>query len=383
MRTWIALLSSLLLCACASTPPAAPVDNLFHDERFGKPTDRVDAKEIFALNDGMHEYLKGPISQQVRSRGAQRGLLDALYRRGELKLEYEASLTRNASQAFDARAGNCLSLVVMTAAFAKELGIPVEYHSAYTEEAWSRSGSFLFRSGHVNVTLGRRLIDINTSHDTSVLTVDFLAGDNLRGLRTHVISEDIVVSMYMNNRAAEALVKGDLDNAYAWARESIRRSPGFTSAYNTLGLVYLHHGDAANAEQVFARALEREPANTGTMSNLASAMLRQGRSGEADALMQRVAQMNPYPPFHFFHLGLVAMQKEDFRAARDLFAKEVERAEYYHEFQFWLGLANYRLGDMAEARKHLTLAMESSNTRSDRDLYAAKLAWLRLQHQPH
>ena len=71
------------------------------------------------------------------------------------------------------------------------------------------------------------------------------------------------------------------------------------------------------------------------------------------------------------------MQRGDYVAARDLFAKEVARADYYHEFHFWLGLAHYRLGEMELARKELNLAMQNSTTRGDHDLYAAKLAWLR------
>ena len=56
-----------------------------------------------------------------------------------------------------------------------------------------------------------------------------------------------------------------------------------------------------------------------------------------------------------------------------MFAKEVERAPYYHEFHFWLALSYLGLGDYDKARKQLTLAMENSTTRSDHDLYAAKL----------
>ena len=107
-----------------------------------------------------------------------------------------------------------------------------------------------------------------------------------------------------------------------------------------------------------------------------------GRAADAAALDRQLADLEPHPPFHFFNLGMAAMQREDYRAARDLFAKEVQRAEYYHEFHYWLGVANYRMGDIAQARKHLSLAMENSTSRGDHDLYAAKLAWLKsFQHQ--
>jgi Tfp pilus assembly protein PilF len=71
------------------------------------------------------------------------------------------------------------------------------------------------------------------------------------------------------------------------------------------------------------------------------------------------------------------MQAGDFKAARDLFAREVERDAYNHEFQFWLASAYYRLGDLVRSRKHLAIAMDFSPTRKDHDLYAAKLDRIR------
>ena len=377
MRHWALLLLSLGLAACASAPPPPPHEPLFQDALFAPPTQPIRAADVFALNDEMRRYVHDEIAPHARGQGRQRALIDALYKRGQLKLEYDAAMTRNAAQAFDARAGNCLSLVIMTAAFAKEMGLQVHYQSAYTDETWSRSGDLLFRSGHVNVTLGGRFIDAGSGQDPTRFTVDFLPPDELRGLRTRAISEDTVIAMYMNNRAAESLADERLDDAYWWAREAIVRSPDFASAYNTLGVVYLRHGERQVAEQVFLRVLEREPANTRALANLAQVAEQLGHAAQAQALRQQLARLEPHPPFHFFHLGRAAMQRGDYAAARELFAKEVARADYYHEFHFWLGLAYFRLGDMELARKELNLAMQSSTTRGDHDLYAAKLAWLR------
>ena len=71
------------------------------------------------------------------------------------------------------------------------------------------------------------------------------------------------------------------------------------------------------------------------------------------------------------------MRAGDYFAARDYFAKEVDRAAYYHEFHFWLAQADYRLGHLQQARRHLQVAMENSPTRAEHALYAAKLEWLR------
>jgi Flp pilus assembly protein TadD len=374
MRNWAALVC-VLLAACASPQPRiAPPDILFKDHLFSAPSERVTAADVFALSDRMKLYLKTEITPQLRLMGPQQGLIHALYQRDQLKLQYDASMTRNASQAFDARAGNCLSLVVMTAAFAKEIGLQVRYQSAYLEETWGRSGGLLVRSGHVNVTLDRKLTD--TVGPGSSLTIDFLPGENLRALRSREIQEETIVAMYMNNKAVEALVEGRIDDAYAWAREAIFQSPEYFGSHNTLGVTYMRRGDLTQAATVFSYLLEREPTSTRAMSNLAQVLARQGRSAESADLLRRLAQIESVGPFHYFNLGLAAMEQGNFKDARDLFAKEIARAHYHAESHYWLAVANVKLGDIEPARKHLTLALENGVTRNDRELYAAKLAWL-------
>ena len=126
---------------------------------------------------------------------------------------------------------------------------------------------------------------------------------------------------------------------------------------------------------MFAEVLAREPANAQALANRAQVLALLGRDAEAKALRQRLAEVEPYPPYHFYDLGRRAMERGDFKAARALFAREVDRASYQSEFHYWLARADVGLGDMASARKELALALENS-TAGERDLYAAKLAWL-------
>jgi Flp pilus assembly protein TadD len=377
MRSWTTLVCVLLVaCASPSQQRVPPPDFLFKDDIFAAPSERIAAADVFALSDPMKRYLWTEVASQLRQLGSPQGLINALYERDQLQLQYDTSMTRNAAQAFDARAGNCLSLVVMTAAFAKQLGLQVTYQSAYLEETWGRSGDLLVRSGHVNVTLDRRMGDRNTLVANSAMTIDFLPAESLRGLRSRVIPEETIVAMYMNNKAVEALVDGRSDDAYAWAREAILQSPEYLGSHNTLGVLYMRRGDLAQAAKVFNYLLERDATNARAMSNLAQVFARQGRDVESAALLRRLAEIEPVAPFHYFNRGLAAMEQEDFKLARDLFAKEVARADYHAEFHYWLALANFKLGEIEPARKHLTLAMENGATRNDRALYAAKLAWL-------
>ena len=212
----------MLLAACASGPSPQDAEQLFNDRLFQPASVRIDAADVFALTPAMKAYLEGDVARLARVRGRQRALFDALYERSQLKLEYDAAMTRNASEAFEARAGNCLSLVIMTAAFAKEMGFIVRYQNVFTDETWSRSGDYYLSIGHVNLSLVRkRGEDPLIRNDSDTMTIDFLPPADLRGARTWVIEEPTIVAMYMNNRAVEALTAGHMDDAYWWAREAI------------------------------------------------------------------------------------------------------------------------------------------------------------------
>jgi len=367
-----------LMAACASAPPQQQPEKLFADELFRAPAVRIDAADVFALTPDMHAYLEHDVGRLVRTRGRQQGLYEALYTRGQLQLEYDAAKTRNAAEAFAARQGNCLSLVIMTAAFAKEMGLNVRYQNVYGEETWARDGDFYLSIGHVNLSLGRRQVQAEFGRNESdSMTIDFVPSANIRSLKTWAIEEPTIVAMYMNNRAVESLTANALDDAYWWAREAILQDARFMSAYNTLGVVFEKHGNLAEAQRAFEFVLEREPANTRALSNLAEVFYAQGRVSSGREIRAKLDRMEPNPPFGYYKRGIAAMEEGNYKLAKEMFTKEIERAAYYHEFHFWLALADAGLGDMDGARRHMAIAVENSTTRKDHDLYAAKLERIR------
>jgi tetratricopeptide (TPR) repeat protein len=389
MRTWTLALLAALLAACAPAPVARQETPRFtHDALFAPPSERVDASQVFALSDEMRRYLAAEILPQSRVKGRQVALIDALYNRSQLKLVYDSSMTRNAAEAYASRSGNCLSLVIMTSAFAKALGLGVRYQKVFVEDALGREGDIYMAIGHVNLTLETHRTDESIGFrvgkrppESEALTVDFLPQEDLRGLRAQAIDEATVVAMYTNNRAVEALADGRVDDAYWWAREAVAQAPGYLPAFNTLGVVYQRHGDPREAEPVLRYVLERDPRNTQAMSNLVAVLAAQGRIEESRRLAATLERIDPEPPFAWFLRGMAALRAGDFAAAKDAFEKEVARAPDYHEFHFWLAIALLGLGQGEEARAHVALALENSTTRRDHDLYAAKLAKLS-RHAP-
>jgi Flp pilus assembly protein TadD len=368
------LATAALLGACASGPPPQVPTQLFQDQAFDAPTQRIDASEVFALSPAMKRYLEVDIASQLRTMGAQRGLVDALYRKAKLSLDYETDITRTAAQAFDARAGNCLSLVVMTAALAKHLSLPIQYQALIGNESWSRNGGLSFVNGHVNITVARRLVDrINGVESSTLLQLDFGALPAGRGMHIRPVGERTILAMFMNNRAAEALARGEMADAYAYAREAVIQDPSFAGAYNSLAVVYQRRGLDAAAERAYRHAIAQDEDHRPAMHNLSRLLDAQGRSAEAAPWRAKLAKLDAEPPFHHFDLGVAAVQAGDYQAAQAHILREMRRDPDYHEFHFWLAVALYGLGDIAQAREHLDTAMKNSTTQRDRSIYASKL----------
>ena len=129
MRTWIlSLLVVLSGCAHVGQDAASTgrVAALLNDAAFTPPAARIDTDDLFALSPDMRSHLNSmQFRALVREHGQTYGLMHALYDPRELQLDYDATHTGTAAETYAARKGNCLSLVIMTAAFARAMNMNV------------------------------------------------------------------------------------------------------------------------------------------------------------------------------------------------------------------------------------------------------------------
>ena len=236
----------------------------------------------------------------------------------------------------------------MSAALAKHLTLPMQYQALIGDESWSRNGGLSFVNGHVNIAVAQppgrphQRVDATTLQQ---LNFGPSAG-RPRPADAAGRASRTILAMFMNNRAAEALVRGDMANAYAYAREAVVQDPAFAAAYNTLGVIYQRRGLADAAERAYRHALARDDDAPRGDAQPGALLERQGRGDEAAPWRAKLARLEAEPPFKHFDLGRAAAQAGDFRSAREHILREMRRDPDYHEFHFWLAVALYGLGDV-------------------------------------
>jgi Tfp pilus assembly protein PilF len=365
-----------LLSACASVaPPGADVRTLLHDEWFAPSQEDTNPARVLALSDAMRNYANNELRALIAHRDPRRVLIEALHERGQLHLAYDAERTGNAAETYESRSGNCLSLVLMTGAFAQHLGLPVTFRAVQLDPQYTRAGGLTLENGHVNILMGH--MGERPIWGANDLIVDFLPTRELTGHSALVLSEQTVIAMYMNNRAAETLADGRVDDSYAWARAAVLQDPGHASAVNTLAVVYMRRGQPAAAEAALRHALAREPENTAALSNLVLVLRDTGRQADANVVAAQLKALQPYPPFHFLEAGRRELEAGKAAEARDLFERELRRQPFQHEVHFWLAQAWLQMGNGGKAAEHLRQAMDYSPTMASQKLYSAKLDRLR------
>jgi hypothetical protein len=175
LTRWAVLVVSLVLAGCDALR-VSPPEHLFDDASFAAPVEPLRADDVFAASPAMKHYLATAAAAECESKGPQQVLFDALYTKGRLRLEYESEMTHNAAQAFAAASGNCLSLVIMTAAFAKLMDLAVTCQRVDVEDTWGRGGDVYLAIGRVNLTLATHPAVVlgGTRIESDSWTIDFL-----------------------------------------------------------------------------------------------------------------------------------------------------------------------------------------------------------------
>lgn len=310
---------------------------------------------------------------EPHSRADHRGVAFDTQVPDKMAFRYRDNLTQGAAKTFASREGNCLSLVLMTAALAQTLGVKVTFQQLDIEPTWDRAGTFYLINGHINIKLlPPKRHDVISLSQSSVL-VDFLPQRAIRGYRRREIDLATVSAMFYNNLAAEALVAGQLDNAYVLVKRSLFYQADFVPGLNTLGVIYRHAGMDTAAEQVYRHVLDFAPQSLNVLSNLALLLSAQNRLSQWSEVHRTLELIRLKNPFYYYDMAQLAYREQRYRKAQTLYRRAIVLADYRAEFFFGLAQTYWQLQQPEKARSQMKKALSLSQDPHQRQQYQSKL----------
>lgn len=376
-RCVFSMLICALISACASSPKSVteqtqvntslPINyQLFPIEARQNPDD------IFALSDAQQQEFSEKIELALK-----RGLPkhEALYQVIESKLSsftyYGETLT--AEQAIRLNRGNCMSLAIVTTAYAKFLGLDYSYREVSTLPIFEKKNDLILSSSHVKTVIypeGKTRQDYLKGH-VDAIVIDYFPNQGTRDGKRLKVSD--FISFYYRNIAADALVEEELALAFNLAEQAYQHDKTSIEVINLLAVIHRRAGDLASAEAIYRAGLSFSEKSLPLLSNFIMLLESQQRFAEADKLQAQLDSLDDPNPYHWLEQAYIAQNEGDNRKAIIYYQKALTKAPYLHQAYKGLYQIYLQKGQRKKAKAMLTKALEWTYEIDERKQYKYKL----------
>ena len=347
IRVYMAIvLSSLLLlasCAAIDLETDYEFDPALYAQVINQTSDNYPEIDPLSLDDEIKQWLHE--NMEVEGRGEEylvSTLQDLLYGEEHLNIQYSDAKTHTAIEVFQAREGNCLSVMNLYVAMARYVGLDASFQTVEVQPSWDRRGDLLVVSQHINAT-GRLSA-------RQYYVVDFTPEIALQSMTESIVSDAVARSLYFNNLGVEALVAGETDEALAYIKNALFIDPANSFAWNNLGTAYRRLDNEELAEFSYHFSFNLDNTNATAINNLVKLFRAQGdeeRAGRYASVIDRFNQRNPY--FQYAQ-GRRAYERGNFESARFHFRRAIRLKPYEPSFHTGLAMAYVQLGELNLAR---------------------------------
>ena len=369
----------LFLSACQSTVvQIPPSEHLLYDQGFSgfSEISIESGQQVFYLDDAAKAFVASTIGSKSNRIDKMEALVKAIFDRSELNLLYQGDANTNANDTFHSQEANCLSMSIMTYALATEAGFDVDFQEVMIPEYWTRRAGFSLLNGHINVKMLAPIQPNVFVLNRRSYQVDFDPQSSRRRLPKKIVSKQAVLSMFYNNKGADAVLRKDYVHAYAYFREALQVKPNFQPAWVNLGILYRINEFFPQAEKVYQHALVIDPDSLTALENLAYLYTFTGRNVEAEKILAKVKSQRKSNPYYHVSLGEQEMEQEHWDQALAHFRRALALDRGKHEVYFGLARAYFEIGELQQSERYLKLAKNKARNKHDEDRYQSKLEFL-------
>ncbi len=318
------------------------------------------------VNDGIKQFLAEHIDPRLSPLGQLETLVRVVFRENALHFTYQLE-TRTAAETFEKRGGNCVSFTFLLIAMARQLGLDARFREVDVAPTWSRIGTLVSMSGHVNVAvyLGGQPYVVDLFPQVSRIEIG-----------GSVVTDGRALAHYYNNRGVDRLAAGQTQEALAYFTKAVRCDPEMSRSWGNLGVAHARIGRFPDAEASYRRALELESGNLVAMGNLAILYRQMGRGRDATRYEAKARKLQLKNPYYHFDLGMRAYDAGDYPTSVAHLKTALKLKPVEHNFDMAIARAYVQLGEMDRVADYLKLAAKNAPNDAAKLRYEEKLALL-------
>jgi tetratricopeptide (TPR) repeat protein len=365
--------------ACQSTVVNIPITKpLLYDQGFPGFSQIIieSEQQVFYLDDKAKTFVALTIKPMHNNAEQMEALVKAVFDRSKMNLLYQDDANTNANDTFYSQTANCLSMSIMTYALATEAGFEVDFQEIMIPEYWTRRSGFSLLNGHINIRMmAPKQPNVLEFHRRS-FQVDFNPQPLRYGFPKKLVSKQTVLSMFYNNKGADAFLRKDYVSAYAYFREALVVKPNFDAAWINLGILYRVSEYYPEAEKAYQYALVIHPNSLTALENLAYLYTFTDRNIEAANILTKVETYRNSNPYYHVLLGEQDMEQKNWEQALAHFRRALALDRGKHEVYFGLARASFEIGELRQSERYLKQAKNTSINKRDEDRYRTKLEFL-------
>lgn len=368
----------LLFGGCQSMPVVKQLvtpDELLHDRAFPHyQSFQIETeKQVFSLSHEAKVFVNKSVRLEDDLTQKMESLVHRIFDYSQLDLLYLASANTVASDTFENRAANCLSMSIMTYAMAEYAGFDARFQEIDIPEYWTRRDGYSLLNGHINLQIFPRSDGGLIHMYKNGYQVDFDPQGTRKHFPKHFVSRQQVLAMFYNNKGADALLIQDYERAYAYFRAAITAYPEFDSVWVNLGLLYRYRGFYHIAEESYRYAIQLDSENLTAWENLAYLYQRMGNVKDANAIIATVHSRRVDNPYYHFILGEQALDEQALDEALSHYRNALRLDDSKHEVYFGLAKVYYQLGDISRSQRYFKLAKRNASSHQQQQKYQGKL----------
>ncbi|NQZ27869.1 MAG: tetratricopeptide repeat protein [Colwellia sp.] len=376
-----------LLLACQSNQnfqatQNGPQVNLYLDSHFypENPIVIETEQEIFQLDDDMRAMVQAKLMNNLPAQKKAIILLEHLFDEENIAISYSGNANVTASQAYQSKIANCMSLTIMAYALAEEAGMNVSFQEVDVPEYWVRNGQYNLIAGHVNLLVKEdKGISRYVIWGDKTTRIDFDPFVAKKHFPSHAIKKHTLLAMFYNNKGAEAMVNNNYSIAYQYLKKASQTDNQFASAWGNLGILYKLNGHYTMAENAYRHAISLDSKNYTSLGNLALLLHKQGRVSEAQPIEEFIYRARVKNPYYHALLANEAYFNQLYPQAIKHYKKAIQLNDEQHEFYFGLAKTYYQQNKLPLAKKAMNKAVALTRAKDTQRQYIAKLNFLLYQ----